>query len=134
MAVQNSGNVFVVRERLESLEARIETALDEAGLRDFTKQVAKEAMSELVAEIVEELQSRKSQVLDQVHLERVDVDDRLKQTESKFDVAIVDHVTKLETSLIEKFTMISDRIDRIESLVKLSLVGSLVAIALSLFV
>ena len=54
MAVHNNGGVFVVKDRLEALEARIETALDEAGLKDFTKQVARDAIGDIVNDIVGE--------------------------------------------------------------------------------
>jgi hypothetical protein len=102
MAIQNNGNVFVVKDRLEALEARIERALDEAGLKDYAKQVTKEAISEVVEDIISELHSRKSEVLDEVHFEKIRTDDRLKETESKFDVAIVDHMSRLESSMLEK--------------------------------
>lgn len=131
MAVQNVGNVFVVKDRLEALEARIESALDEAGLKDFSKQVAKEAISELIEETIEELQRRKVDLLDEVNLERINVDDRLRQTESGFDVAIADHVSRLESSMLANVGALAERLDRLETLVRLSLVGALVAMLLS---
>jgi hypothetical protein len=134
MAIQNNGNVFVVKDRLEALEARIERALDEAGLKDYAKQVTKEAISEVVEDIISELHSRKSEVLDEVHFEKIRTDDRLKETESKFDVAIVDHVSRLESSTLEKLASLSKRIERLEMLVRLSLVGSIIAILVSFIV
>jgi hypothetical protein len=134
MAIQNNGSVFVVKDRLEALEARIEKALDEAGLKDYAKQVTKEAISEVVEEIINELHSRKKEVLDEVHFEKIRTDDRLKETESKFDVAIVDHVSRLESSTLEKLSSLSKRIERLEMLVKLSLVGSIIAILVSFIV
>jgi len=134
MAIQNNGNVFVVKDRLEALEARIERALDEAGLKDYAKQVTKEAISEVVEDIISELHSRKSEVLDEVHFEKIRTDDRLKETESKFDVAIVDHMSRLESSTLEKLASLSKRIERLEMLVRLSLVGSIIAILVSFIV
>ena len=113
---------FIVKERLEGLEARINTALDEAGLKEFTKQVAREAVSSVVDEIIEELQSKKGAALGELELERVDVDSRLKETQGNFDIAIAEHVVRIDESL-----------ERIDRLVKLSLLASLVSLVLSLF-
>ena len=132
MAVQSSGNVFVVKDRLEALEARIETALDEAGLKDFAKQVAKEAINELVNDIVEELSAKKNDVINQVAVERLEIDTRLKETQGNFDVAIAEHVSKLEDS-VRNLEVLRVSMDRLDNLVKLSLLASLVSIALSIF-
>lgn len=113
---------FIVKERLEGLEARINTALDEAGLKEFAKQVAREAVSNVVNEIIDELQSKKGTVLGELELERVDVDSRLKETKDNFDVAIAEHVMRLEASLL-----------RAERLTKISLVVSLASLAASFF-
>ena len=125
MPIQNTGSVFVVKERLEALEARIETALDEAGLKDFTKHVAREALTDLVEDIVNELSEKKNDVIKQVAVERLEVDSRLKETQSTFDVAIAEHLAR-------KFETLKDSIDRFETLVKLSLVASILAVAFSL--
>jgi len=122
MAVHNNGGVFVVKDRLEALEARIETALDEAGLKDFTKQVARDAIGDIVNDIVEELRAKKDDVINQVAVERLDVDSRLKETQGNFDVAIAEHVVRIDESM-----------ERIDRLVKLSLLASLVSLVLSLF-
>jgi len=122
MAVHNNGGVFVVKDRLEALEARIETALDEAGLKDFTKQVARDAIGDIVNDIVEELRAKKDDVINQVAVERLDVDSRLKETQGNFDVAIAEHVVRIDESM-----------ERIDKLVKLSLLASLVSLVLSLF-
>jgi len=122
MAVHNNGGVFVVKDRLEALEARIETALDEAGLKDFTKQVARDAIGDIVNDIVEELRAKKDDVINQVAVERLDVDSRLKETQGNFDVAIAEHVVRIDESM-----------ERIGKLVKLSLLASLVSLVLSLF-
>jgi hypothetical protein len=131
MPIQNTGSVFVVKERLEALEARIETALDEAGLKDFTKHVAREALTDLVEDIVNELSEKKNDVIKQVAVERLEVDSRLKETQSTFDVAIAEHLARVEDS-IRKFETLKDSIDRFETLVKLSLVASILAVAFSL--
>jgi hypothetical protein len=112
MAVHNNGGVFVVKDRLEALEARIETALDEAGLKDFTKQVARDAIGDIVNDIVEELRAKKDDVINQVAVERLDVDSRLKETQGNFDVAIAEHVVRIDESM-----------ERIDKLVKLSLLA-----------
>jgi tetrahydromethanopterin S-methyltransferase subunit G len=122
MAVHNNGGVFVVKDRLEALEARIETALDEAGLKDFTKQVARDAIGDIVNDIVEELRAKKDDVINQVAVERLEVDSRLKETQGNFDVAIAEHVVRIYKSM-----------ERIGKLVKLSLLASLVSLVLSLF-
>jgi AcrR family transcriptional regulator len=132
MAVQAQGNVFVVKERLEALEARIETALDEAGLKDFAKQVAKEAMSELVTDIMTELSAKKNDVIKQVAVERFEFDARLKETESSFDVAVAEHVKQIEES-VSRLEDLKKSVDRLDTLVKLSLLASLVSIVLSIF-
>lgn len=132
MAVQTNGNAFVVRERLEALEARIETALDEAGLKDFAKQVAREALTDLVNEIVEELSAKKNDVINQVAVERLEIDTRLKETQGNFDVAIAEHVAKLEDS-VAKLETLRASMDRLDKITKLSLLASLVSIVLSIF-
>jgi len=132
MAVQDFGKVFVVKDRLEALEARIETALDEAGLKDFTKQVAKEAMSELVGDVMHELSSKKNDVIKQVAVERFEFDARLKETQSNFDAAIAEHVSALEDS-VKRLEMLKISMDRLDKMVKLSLIASLVSIVLSIF-
>ncbi len=132
MAVQNSGNVFVVKDRLEALEKRIETALDEAGLKDFTKTVAREAMKDLLKDVMEELQNKKDGVLEQVKVERVEMDSRLKETQSTFDVAIAEHVSRIEES-IAQIEVVNKSLDRLDKVVKLSLVASFVSMVLSLY-
>jgi len=132
MPVQTSGNVFVVKDRLEALEARIETALDEAGLKDFTKEVAREAIKDLVSDIISELREKKNDVIKQVAVERLEVDERLKETQSTFDVAIAEHLARVEDS-VAKFEALKHSIDRFETLVKLSLVASILSMGLSLF-
>jgi len=113
---------FIVKERLEGLEARINMALDEAGLKDFSKQIAREAVSGLVDEIINELQDKKGAALGELELERIDIDARLKETKGSFDVAIAEHVMKLEASML-----------RVERIAKISLVISLVSFAASFF-
>ena len=132
MAVHNNGGVFVVKDRLEALEARIETALDEAGLKDFTKQVARESISDIVNDIVEELRAKKDDVINQVAVERLEVDSRLKETQGNFDVAIAEHVARIDES-VGKLEGLTSSVERIGGLVKLSLLASLVSLALSLF-
>jgi len=132
MAVLNNGSVFVVKDRLEALEARIETALDEAGLKDFTKQVAREAISDIVNDIIEELRAKKDDVISQVAVERLEVDTRLKETQGNFDVAIAEHVARIDESL-GKLESLRSSVDRLDTLVKLSLLASLVSIVLSVF-
>lgn len=132
MAVHNNGGVFVVKDRLEALEARIETALDEAGLKDFTKQVARESISDIVNDIVEELRAKKDDVINQVTVERLEVDSRLKETQGNFDVAIAEHVARLDES-VGKLGDLTSSVERIGRLVKLSLLASLVSLVLSLF-
>lgn len=113
---------FIVKERLEGLEARINAALDEAGLKEFSKQVAREAVSSVVDEIVNELQSKKGIVLGELELERVDVDSRLRETKDNFDVAIAEHVAALEASMM-----------RVERIAKISLALSFLALVSSFF-
>jgi hypothetical protein len=132
MAVHNNGGVFVVKDRLEALEARIETALDEAGLKDFTKQVARESISDIVNDIVEELRAKKDDVINQVAVERLEVDSRLKETQGNFDVAIAEHVARIDES-VGKLEGLTSSVERIDRLVKLSLLASLVSLVLSLF-
>ena len=132
MAVHNNGGVFVVKDRLEALEARIETALDEAGLKDFTKQVARESISDIVNDIVEELRAKKDDVINQVAVERLEVDSRLKETQGNFDVAIAEHVARIDES-VGKLEGLTSSVERIGGLVKLSLLASLVSLVLSLF-
>lgn len=132
MAVHNNGGVFVVKDRLEALEARIETALDEAGLKDFTKQVARESISDIVNDIVEELRAKKDDVINQVAVERLEVDSRLKETQGNFDVAIAEHVARLDES-VGKLGDLTSSVERVGRLVKLSLLASLVSLVLSLF-
>lgn len=132
MAVHNNGGVFVVKDRLEALEARIETALDEAGLKDFTKQVARESISDIVNDIVEELRAKKDDVINQVTVERLEVDSRLKETQGNFDVAIAEHVARIDES-VGKLEGLTSSVERIGRLVKLSLLASLVSLVLSLF-
>lgn len=132
MAVHNNGGVFVVKDRLEALEARIETALDEAGLKDFTKQVARESISDIVNDIVEELRAKKDDVINQVAVERLEVDSRLKETQGNFDVAIAEHVARIDES-VGKLEGLTSSVERIGRLVKLSLLASLVSLVLSLF-
>lgn len=132
MAVQTNGNVFVVKDRLEALESRIETALDEAGLKDFAKQVAREALTDLVNDIVEELSAKKNDVINQVAVERLEIDTRLKETQGNFDVAIAEHVAKLEDS-VAKLETLRASMDRLDNMTKLSLLASLVSIVLSIF-
>ena len=132
MAVHNNGGVFVVKDRLEALEARIETALDEAGLKDFTKQVARESISDIVNDIVEELRAKKDDVINQVTVERLEVDTRLKETQGNFDVAIAEHVARIDES-VGKLEGLTSSVERIGGLVKLSLLASLVSLVLSLF-
>ena len=132
MAVHNNGGVFVVKDRLEALEARIETALDEAGLKDFTKQVARESISDIVNDIVEELRAKKDDVINQVAVERLEVDSRLKETQGNFDVAIAEHVARIDES-VGKLEGLTSSVERLDKLVKLSLLASLVSLVLSLF-
>ncbi len=132
MAVQNSGNVFVVKDRLEALESRIETALDEAGLKDFTKTVAREAMKDLLNDVMDELRNKKDSVLEQVKVEKVEMDSRLKETQSTFDVAIAEHVSRVEAS-VAQLEVIKKSLDRLDKLVKLSLVVSVISMVLSLY-
>ena len=132
MAVHNNGGVFVVKDRLEALEARIETALDEAGLKDFTKQVARESISDIVNDIVEELRAKKDDVINQVTVERLEVDTRLKETQGNFDVAIAEHVARIDES-VGKLEGLTSSVERIGGLVKLSLLASFVSLVLSLF-
>ena len=132
MAVHNNGGVFVVKDRLEALEARIETALDEAGLKDFTKQVARESISDIVNDIVEELRAKKDDVINQVAVERLEVDSRLKETQGNFDVAIAEHVARIDES-VGKLEGLTSSVERIGGLVKLSLLASFVSLVLSLF-
>jgi hypothetical protein len=113
---------FIVKERLEGLEARINMALDEAGLKDFSKQIAREAVSGLVDEIINELQDKKGAALGELELERVDIDARLKETQGNFDVAIAEHVTRLESSMV-----------RTKQVSMIALAVSLLAVAISLF-
>lgn len=113
---------FIVKERLEGLEARINTALDEAGLKEFSKQVAREAVSGVVDEIIAELQDKKGAALGELQVERVDVDSRLKETKDSFDVAIAEHVAALEASMT-----------RVERIAKISLALSLLALVSSFF-
>ena len=132
MAVHNNGGVFVVKDRLEALEARIETALDEAGLKDFTKQVARESISDIVNDIVEELRAKKDDVINQVAVERLEVDSRLKETQGNFDVAIAEHVARIDES-VGKLEGLTSSVEKLDRLVKLSLLASLVSLVLSLF-
>ena len=132
MAVHNNGGVFVVKDRLEALEARIETALDEAGLKDFTKQVARESISDIVNDLVDELRAKKDDVINQVAVERLEVDSRLKETQGNFDVAIAEHVARIDES-VGKLEGLTSSVERIGGLVKLSLLASLVSLVLSLF-
>lgn len=132
MPIQHSGNVFVVKDRLEALESRIETALDEAGLKDFTKDVAREAVKDLVNDIIDELKVKKNDVIKQVAVERLDVDIRLKETQGAFDIAIAEHVARIDES-VGKLEALRSSVERLDTLVKLSLVASLVSIVLSLF-
>ena len=132
MAVHNNGGVFVVKDRLEALEARIETALDEAGLKDFTKQVARESISDIVNDIVEELRMKKDDVINQVTVERLEVDSRLKETQGNFDVAIAEHVARIDES-VGKLEGLTSSVERIGGLVTLSLLASFVSLVLSLF-
>ena len=132
MAVHNNGGVFVVKYRLEDLEARIETALDEAGLKDFTKQVARESISDIVNDIVDELRAKKDDVINQVAVERLEVDSRLKETQGNFDVAIAEHVARIDES-VGKLEGLTSSVEKIGGLVKLSLLASLVSLVLSLF-
>lgn len=132
MAVHNNGGVFVVKDRLEALEARIETALDEAGLKDFTKQVARESISDIVNDIIEELRAKKDDVINQVAVERLEVDTRLKETQGNFDVAIAEHVARIDES-VGKLEGLRSSVERLDKLVKLSLLASLVSIVLSIF-
>ena len=132
MAVHNNGGVFVVKDRLEALEARIETALDEAGLKDFTKQVARESISDIVNDIVDELRAKKDDVINQVTVERLEVDTRLKETQGNFDVAIAEHVARIDES-VGKLEGLTSSVERLDKLVKLSLLASLVSLVLSLF-
>ena len=132
MAVHNNGGVFVVKDRLEALEARIETALDEAGLKDFTKQVARESISDIVNDIVDELRAKKDDVINQVTVERLEVDTRLKETQGNFDVAIAEHVARIDES-VGKLEGLTSSVERIGGLVKLSLLASFVSLVLSLF-
>ena len=132
MAVHNNGGVFVVKDRLEALEARIETALDEAGLKDFTKQVARESISDIVNDIVDELRAKKDDVINQVAVERLEVDSRLKETQGNFDVAIAEHVARIDES-VGKLEGLTSSVEKLDRLVKLSLLASLVSLVLSLF-
>ena len=132
MAVHNNGGVFVVKDRLEALEARIETALDEAGLKDFTKQVARESISDIVNDIVDELRAKKDDVINQVTVERLEVDTRLKETQGNFDVAIAEHVARIDES-VGKLEGLTSSVEKLDRLVKLSLLASLVSLVLSLF-
>jgi rhodanese-related sulfurtransferase len=72
--------------------------------------------------VIEELQSKKGAALGELELERVDIDSRLKETQGNFDVAIAEHVVRLEASLL-----------RAERLTKISLAVSLVSLAASFF-
>lgn len=134
MAIQNNGGIFVVKDRIEALEARIETALDEAGLKGYSRQVAGEAISEVVGEIINELRAKKNETLEAINVERLEVNDRLEETRRELNVAIVNHIARLESSTLERIVEVSVRIDRLETLVKISLIGAIGAILLSLLI
>lgn len=91
---------FVIKERLESLEARIETALDEIALKDFSKKVVRDAISETIAEVISEIHEKRGQALVQVESERVDFNTRIKEVRCEFETSIVESSTRLESSMM----------------------------------
>ena len=57
-------------------------ALDEASLRNFSKQVARNAIDGTVGEIVSELQAKKAAALVELEVERSSFESRLKEHEA----------------------------------------------------
>lgn len=108
---------FIVKDRLESLEARIDTALDEARLKEFSRGVARDALKELIVDVSREIEDARRTALDDLKVERVDVDSRLNEVQGAFDVAIREHVREL-----------ASRVDRLEKLVTLSAVFGLITL------
>jgi hypothetical protein len=80
---------FIVKERLEGLEARINAALDEAGLKDFSKKVAREAVESVIEEIVSEIRERKEDTIKELQMERIDV-----KAELETHLGRLDHMVK----------------------------------------
>lgn len=98
--------VFVVRHRIEQLEERIATALDEPKLAEFSRGVARAAMHDLLADTASEIDRARLNALDDIKVERVDVDEKLSQMHMELSTTISTHVAMLE-----------GRIDRLEKLV-----------------
>lgn len=98
---------FIVKERLEALENRIDTALDEAGLKDFSKQVARQAVDSVVEEIAADIQSKKDSALDEIKVVHGDLNQQL----ANFEAHLV----------------------RLERMTKISLLMSAAAVVLSYF-
>jgi hypothetical protein len=102
MAVSNS-NVFVVKDRIESLEARIERALDEAGLREFSKEVARDALQGVVSEVQDIIKQQAEAHVALVKAEQValseGVNSKISMTASAVEQALSNRIVVLEARL-----------------------------------
>lgn len=121
-------SVFVVKERVESLEKMVEQALEIDGLKDLAKDATKKFLDEAVEAGKTELKETardavkeaKDFVLSEKEALTVDMDKRLEAARSDLQKAIVEHIEKVE-----------ERLANTEKLLKIALAFALASAAWS---
>lgn len=121
-------SVFVVKERVESLEKMVEQALEIDGLKDLAKDATKKFLDEAVEAGKTELKETardavkeaKDFVLSEKEALTVDMDKRLEAARSDLQKAIVEHIEKVE-----------ERLAKTEKLLKIALALDLASAAWS---
>lgn len=95
----DKNKVFVVKERVEELEKRIETALDESGLKEFSKHAAKDAIKDLLEDITSEIKEKKTEILNSVAHESIDVEEKFSSLQEMIDLILLKEVSKLKKQI-----------------------------------
>jgi tRNA uridine 5-carbamoylmethylation protein Kti12 len=121
-------STFVVKDRIEGLEDKVEKVLKIDGLtemaKDVTSKVLKEALDSSKEEIKETardvVKEAKEFVLSENKALTVDMDKRLSEASSEFQKAVVEHIGKVE-----------ERLAKTERLLKIALTLTLASTAWS---
>jgi len=87
---------FIVKERLEALEARIDAALEEEKLREFSRAVAADEMGVLKVSSVNEIEVARGLALEALKLEKVNLEARISEVRQELHVSFMVRVERLE--------------------------------------
>lgn len=119
-----NNNIFVVKERIEGLEARIEQALDETGLREFSKEVARDALKGVVGEVQDIIKQQAEAHVALVKAEQVALSEGVN---SKISMT----ASAVEQALSNKIAVLEARVALAEARLRMVAAAAVVAVAIS---